>query len=179
MLEQLELELADPEEDAAEAEAAAQMAAERAKPRRSMCVRSSGGARPGGRSPSTCRASASYVQRRPIACAATAIGRARSAKTSRRRWSSCHGQWTVIQHVREKFSCRACEAINQPPAPFHPISRGRAGPRLLVHILFAEYGLHLPLNRQSTAYAHEGVALDVSTPFLFVVKIVVTTLAEE
>ena len=31
----------------------------------------------------------------------------------------------MIQHVREKFSCRACEAINmQPPAPSHPIARG-------------------------------------------------------
>jgi transposase len=26
------------------------------------------------------------------------------------------GRWKVIQHVREKFSCRACEAISQPPA---------------------------------------------------------------
>jgi transposase len=37
-------------------------------------------------------------------------------------------QWKVVQHVREKFSCRACEAISQPPAPSHPIARGRAGP---------------------------------------------------
>ena len=58
-------------------------------------------------------------------------------------------QWKVIQHVREKFSCRACEAITQPPAPSHPIARGRAGPQLLAHVLFAKYGLHLPLNRQS------------------------------
>ena len=72
-------------------------------------------------------------------------------------------QRKVIQHVRERFSCRACEAISQPPAPFHPIARWRAGPRLLAHILFAKYGLHLPLNRQSATYAHEGVALDVST----------------
>ena len=72
-------------------------------------------------------------------------------------------QWKVIQHVREKFSCCACEAISQPPAPFHPISRGRAGPRLLAHILFAKYGPHLPLDRQSSTYAHEGVTLDVST----------------
>src|SRR5208283_3713733 len=57
-------------------------------------------------------------------------------------------QWKVIQHVREKFSCRACEAISQPPAPSHPIARGRAGPKLLAHILFSKYGLHLPLNRQ-------------------------------
>ena len=72
-------------------------------------------------------------------------------------------QWKVIQHVREKFSCRACEAITQPPAPSHPIARGRAGPKLLAHVLFSKYGLHLPLNRQSAVYAREGIDLDVST----------------
>jgi len=72
-------------------------------------------------------------------------------------------QWKVIQHVREKFSCRACEAITQPPAPSHPIARGRAGPKLLAHILFCKYGLHLPLNRQSKVYEREGVDLEVST----------------
>jgi transposase len=56
-------------------------------------------------------------------------------------------QWKVIQHLREKFSCRSCETITQPPAPSHPISRGRAGPVLLAHLLLAKYGLHLPLNR--------------------------------
>jgi transposase len=65
----------------------------------------------------------------------------------------------VIQHVREKFSCRSCETITQPPAPSHPISRGRAGPGLLAHLLFAKYGLHLPLN----VYARDGIDLDVST----------------
>jgi hypothetical protein len=29
-------------------------------------------------------------------------------------------QWKVIAHVREKFSCRACEAITQAPAPRLP-----------------------------------------------------------
>jgi transposase len=38
-----------------------------------------------------------------------------------------------------------------------------AGPGLLAHILFSKYGLHLPLNRQSTVYAREGIELDVST----------------
>ena len=33
-------------------------------------------------------------------------------------------QWKVIQTVREKFTCRDCEKISQPPAPFHPIPRG-------------------------------------------------------
>jgi Transposase and inactivated derivatives len=72
-------------------------------------------------------------------------------------------RWKVISHVREKFSCRTCEAIAQPPAPSHPIARGRAGPHLLAQVLFAKYRAHLPLNRQSDIYAKEGVDLDVST----------------
>jgi transposase len=72
-------------------------------------------------------------------------------------------QWKVIQHVREKFSCRKCEAITQAPAPSHPIARGRAGPQLLAQVLFAKYRAHLPLNRQSVIYANEGIELDVST----------------
>ena len=71
--------------------------------------------------------------------------------------------WKVIQHVREKFSCRQCETITQTPAPNHPIARGRAGPNLLAQVLFNKYRAHLPLNRQSTIYATEGVDLDVST----------------
>lgn len=31
--------------------------------------------------------------------------------------------------VREKFTCRGCERISQPPAPFHATPRGWAGPR--------------------------------------------------
>ncbi|WP_256808750.1 IS66 family transposase [Bradyrhizobium sp. Bra64] len=69
----------------------------------------------------------------------------------------------MIQHVRDKLVCRACEAITQPPAPSHPIARGRAAPKLLAHVLFAKYGLHLPLNRQSDVYQRQGIDLDVST----------------
>ena len=72
-------------------------------------------------------------------------------------------QWKVVQTVREKFTCRSCEAITQPPAPFHPIARGRAGPGLLAMILDAKFAQHLPLNRQSEVYAREGINLDVST----------------
>jgi transposase len=72
-------------------------------------------------------------------------------------------RWKVIQHVREKFTCRDCETISQVPAPNHPISRGRAGPNLLAQILFNKYRAHLPLNRQRDIYASEGVDLDVST----------------
>jgi transposase len=72
-------------------------------------------------------------------------------------------QWKVIQHVREKFSCRDCERISQSPAPFHVTSRGWAGPSLLAMILFEKFGQHQPLNRQAERYGREGVPLSLST----------------
>jgi transposase len=72
-------------------------------------------------------------------------------------------QWKVIQTVREKFSCRDCETITQPPAPFHTTPRGFAGPNLLAMILFEKFGQHQPLNRQSERYRREGIDLSLST----------------
>ena len=72
-------------------------------------------------------------------------------------------QWKVIQTVREKFTCRDCERITQPPAPFHPTPRGWAGPNLLATILFEKFGQHQPLNRQAERYGREGVELSLST----------------
>ncbi len=72
-------------------------------------------------------------------------------------------QWKVIQTVREKFTCRDCESISQPPAPFHVIPRGWAGPSLLAMILFEKFGQHQPLNRQAERYAREGVEVSLST----------------
>jgi transposase len=72
-------------------------------------------------------------------------------------------QWKVIQTVREKFSCRECEKITQPPAPFHVTPRGFAGPNLLAMILFEKFAQHQPLNRQSERYAREGIDLSLST----------------
>jgi transposase len=72
-------------------------------------------------------------------------------------------QWKIVATVREKFSCRQCETIHQPPAPFHVLPRGWAGPSLLAMILFEKYGQHQPLNRQSERYRREGVELSLST----------------
>ena len=72
-------------------------------------------------------------------------------------------QMFVTEHVREKFSCRSCEKIAQPPAPFHAIARGFAGPSLLAMILVDKYADHQPLNRQSEQLAREGIELSVST----------------
>ncbi len=65
--------------------------------------------------------------------------------------------------MRERFSCRDCQSITQPPAPFHVTARGWAGPGLLAMIAFEKFGQHQPLNRQAERYAREGVPLSLST----------------
>ncbi len=72
-------------------------------------------------------------------------------------------QWKVIETVREKFTCRDCEAISQPPAPFHVIPRGWAGPSLLAMILYEKFGAHQPLNRLCERFALENVPIPLST----------------
>ena len=84
-------------------------------------------------------------------------------------------QWKVIQTVREKFTCRTCESeglpatgsraarTSQPPAPFHAIPRGWAGPHLIAMVAFEKYGQHQPLNRQSERFVREGVDISLST----------------
>jgi len=72
-------------------------------------------------------------------------------------------RFKVIRHIREKFSCRACDTVVQAPAPDHAVARGRAGPGLLAHIVVSKYDDHLPLYRQAEIYAREGVELETST----------------
>jgi transposase len=74
-------------------------------------------------------------------------------------------QWFVTEHVREKFSCRSCETIAQPPAPFHAIARGFAGPSLLAMMLVEKYANHQPLNRQSEQYARARGSNSRSRPW--------------
>lgn len=72
-------------------------------------------------------------------------------------------RFKVIETVLEKFTCRDCEAISQPPAPFHATPRGFIGPHLLATILFDKFGMHSPLNRQSARFKCEGIDLSTST----------------
>jgi transposase len=162
LLDQLELQLADLEADAAQADTTAQIAAAAASEK--MTVPSFERRRPARRPLPEHLPRERIVYPAPSACpccGGTTLRKIGEDVTET--LELVPRQWKVIQHVREKFSCRACEAISQPPAPSHPIARGRAGPKLLAHILFSKYGLHLPLNRQSAVYAREGVDLDVST----------------
>ena len=47
------------------------------------------------------------------------------------------------------------ETISEPPAPFHVVPRGWAGPSLLAMLLFEKFGQHQPLNRQAERYGRE------------------------
>ncbi len=72
-------------------------------------------------------------------------------------------RFKVIRHVRPKLSCAKCDVIVQAAAPSRPIDRGLAGPGLLAHVLVSKYADHLPLYRQAEIYAREGVELERST----------------
>jgi len=159
LLDQLELQLTDLEENAAQAETAAQMAAAD-----KIAVAPFARRKPARRPLPEHLPRERIVYPVPATCPCCGDNRLRKiGEDVTETLELVPRQWKVIQHVREKVACRACEAITQPPAPSHPIARGRAGPKLLAHILFAKYGLHLPLNRQSEVYQREGIDLDVST----------------
>ena len=159
ILEQLELQLSELQEDASQAETAAQQAAARAK----VEVRGFERSKPARRPLPEHLPRERIVHPAPSACPCCGGTLHKLGEDVTETLELIPRQWKVIQHVREKFSCRSCEGITQPPAPWHPIARGRAGPQLLAHVLFAKYALHLPLNRQSATYAREGIELDTST----------------
>jgi transposase len=163
VLEQLELELAELEETSAESEAKAQLAAAAAQGAK-IQVEAFERRRPARRPLSDHLPRERVVEPAPTSCACCGGTNLRKlGEDITETLEVVPRQWKVIQHVREKFSCRSCEKISQPPAPSHPLARGRAGPQLLAQVLFSKYALHLPLNRQSEVYADEGVDLDVST----------------
>jgi len=159
LLDQMELQLEDLEVDAAEDDLAADAAAaktstvtafERRKPARKPFPE--------------------HLPRErvvvPAPCSCPACGGTRLSKLGEDVTETIEvvpRSWKVVQTVREKFACRDCEKITQPPAPFHVVPRGWAGPSFLAMLLFEKYGQHQPLNRQAERFAREGVPLSTST----------------
>ena len=124
LVEQLELAIEDPQ---AEKETKAAIATpEAAKQRRAQNTRPSRRPLPDNL----------LVERivEPMACACGKCGSERLHKLGEvvSKTLECEPRrWKIIEHIREKFSCRDCEAITEAPAPSHPIPRGFAGPGLL------------------------------------------------
>ncbi len=70
-------------------------------------------------------------------------------------------RFKVVRHVRPKYSYAKCQTIVQAEAPSRPIAHGLAGPGLLAHVVVAKFADHLPLYRQSTIYARDGIVLEL------------------
>jgi transposase len=166
LLDQLELQLGELMEHAAQTETAAEIAA--LQPDQLGNVLATARAAPPRRQPARRPLPETLPRERrvepsPAACPCCGGRLRKLGEDITETLERVPAQWKVVQTVREKWTCRQCETITQPPAPSHPIARGRAGPQLLADVLFGKYGAHLPLNRQSEIYAREGVELDVST----------------
>jgi len=73
------------------------------------------------------------------------------------------GRFKVLRHVRPKYCCAACQILVQAPAPSRPIARSFAGPAFISHVLVSKFADHLPLCRQSTIYARDGLEIERST----------------
>ena len=124
LIEQLELQLAELEERVAEEETAAEITARRRRASRAIKPRPQAGP------PAAAGEPAARAHRLPRPCACPKCGGpVRKLGEDVTETLECEPRrWKVVEHVREKVSCRSCEAISQPPAPSHPIARGRAGP---------------------------------------------------
>jgi len=77
----------------------------------------------------------------------------------------------VLQHVRFKYACKACEQaaaeggpqIATAAKPMQPIEKGLAGPGLLAYVITSKLGDHLPLYRLERIFARQGVEIARST----------------
>ncbi len=78
---------------------------------------------------------------------------------------------TVMEHVRLRYACRACEAnvsesgpqITTAVKPASPIEKGLAAPGLLAYVMVSKYSDHLPLHRLEHILARHGIAIARST----------------
>ena len=82
----------------------------------------------------------------------------------------------VIETIRLKYSCRACEKDNTTttvkiaPPPASPIPKGIATASLLAHIIINKYQYALPLYRQETLFKNYGIDLSRKTMADWVIK---------
>lgn len=78
---------------------------------------------------------------------------------------------TVIEHVRLKYACKACEEnasesgpqIVTAEKPLAPIEKGLAAPGLLSYVIVSKYGDHLPLYRLERILDRHGIDIARST----------------
>ncbi|MFO7854368.1 MAG: IS66 family transposase, partial [Paracoccaceae bacterium] len=73
-------------------------------------------------------------------------------------------QLRVLVTLRPRYACPKGRAgVAQAPTPAHPIEGGLPTEALIAHVMVARFSEHLPLYRQSQAFARHGVTVDRST----------------
>lgn len=72
-------------------------------------------------------------------------------------------QYVVIQQVRTKYGCSACDQIAQAPAQERVIDKGIASAALIAQVIVDKYADHLPLYRQEERFKRADIDLDRST----------------
>ena len=77
----------------------------------------------------------------------------------------------VIEHIRLKYTCRKCDTVTMPPAVELPLSKSKAGTRLLTEIILYKYRYHLPLYRQSKMLANLNLTIPANTMGGWVMKV--------
>jgi transposase len=112
LVEQLELTIEDLEETQAEEETRAEMAA----PARAEKQRRPRGPR---KLPDNLPVER-IVEAAPCVCGRCGGARLRKLGEASSRTLECEPRrWKIIERVREKFACRDCEAVTEPPVPSH------------------------------------------------------------
>ncbi|MBE0379540.1 transposase [Pseudoalteromonas prydzensis ACAM 620] len=82
----------------------------------------------------------------------------------------------MIEHIRPKYACRACEKsgteskIKQQPMPAMPINKGMATASLLSQLITSKYQYGLPLHRQESMFKQYGIELSRQTMSDWVIK---------
>jgi transposase len=72
-------------------------------------------------------------------------------------------QFFVLRHIRGKYACACCQAIQAAPMPAQIIDKGIPAPGLLAQVVVAKHDDHLPLYRQTEIYARCGVHIPRSS----------------
>ncbi len=67
------------------------------------------------------------------------------------------------RHIRKMYRCGCGECLKTAPGPLKVIPGGRYSVAFIVHVAFQKYFAHLPLERQSKIFKHEGLNVSTAT----------------
>ena len=101
----------------------------------------------------------------PCGCQLTLIGEEKSEQLD-----IIPAKVQVLEHVKLKYACKACEETIKTASPKQPIPKSIASAGLLAHVLVSKFKDHLPLYRQESIFQRMGVDIARNTLAHWVIK---------